>query len=164
MNGGASGAAESDPGTERDLALYRTLIEMWSRENPIKTAKLQVLLAVNALLVSAVNLSGGIEADRWFVYLAGFVFSLIWTFSIGRTSLFQEVWQLRIRELQARYPRDPRFSVLENSAHKMKAGMLLRIFGGIPSHWYLIFSPIGFAIAWLVVIAIAYAEGQPAIG
>ena len=50
--------------TERDYQTYKILLDLWSKENPIKTTKLQVLLAVNALLVSAVNISGGIAANK----------------------------------------------------------------------------------------------------
>jgi len=137
---------------ELDLEAYKMLLDLWSRENPIKTAKLQVLLAVNGLLVSAISVSGGFTADKWFVYLSGAVFSLIWTFSIGRTSLFQDIWQIKMRELQLRYPADPRFSILEITAAKKQTRPMMRLFGGISSKWYLLFSPLGFAIAWLAIL------------
>jgi len=137
---------------ERDFETYKLLLELWSRENPIKTAKLQVLLAVNGILVSAITISGGFTANQWFVYLAGALFSLIWTFSIGRTSLFQDVWHTKIKELQNRYPNDTRFSILETQNERRKARFLLRIMGGISSKWYLLFAPLGFSIAWLSVL------------
>ena len=136
---------------ESDLEAYKMLLGLWSGENSIKTTKLQVLLAVNGLLVSAISVSGGFTADKWFVYLAGAVFSLIWTFSIGRTSLFQDIWQIKLKELQQRYPQDLRFSILETSQAKKQTRAMLRLFGGIPSKWYLLFSPFGFAIAWLLM-------------
>ncbi|MCH7761763.1 hypothetical protein IIA15_10265, partial [candidate division TA06 bacterium] len=138
--------------SEQDFETYKMLLELWSRENPIKTTKLQVLLAVNGLLVSAVSLSGGFTADKWFVYMAGAIFSLIWTFSIGRTSLFQNIWQIKLKELRDRYPNDPRFSILETNAARKRARLLLRFFGGISSKWYLLFSPFGFAITWLAIL------------
>lgn len=138
--------------SEQDFETYKMLLELWSRENPIKTTKLQVLLAVNGLLVSAVSLSGGFTADKWFVYMAGAIFSLIWTFSIGRTSLFQNIWQIKLKELRDRYPNDPRFSILETNAARKRARLLFRIFGGISSKWYLLFSPFGFAITWLAIL------------
>jgi hypothetical protein len=137
---------------ELDLEAYKMLLDLWSRENPIKTAKLQVLLAVNGLLVSAISVSGGFTADKWFVYLSGAVFSLIWTFSIGRTSLFQDIWQIKMGELQKRYPADPRFSILEIADAKKRTRPMMRLFGGISSKWYLLFSPLGFAIAWLAIL------------
>ena len=73
---------EQERQVELDYQTYKSLLDLWARENPIKTTKLQTLLAVNALLVSAVNISGG----QWYVYLAGAIFSFIWMFSIGRTS------------------------------------------------------------------------------
>jgi len=140
---------------ELDYQLYKSLVELWSRENPIKTTKLQVLLAVNALLVSAVNLSGGIEAKKWYVYVAGAIFSLIWTFSIGRTSLFQEVWEIKIKDLRRRYPDDRRFSILETREQQKQAPLMLRLFGAVPSRWYLLLSPFAFALAWLAVLLIS---------
>jgi hypothetical protein len=137
---------------ERDFEAYQMLLELWSKENSIKTTKLQVLLAVNGLLVSAISVSGGFTSDKWIVYIAGAIFCFIWTFSIGRTSLFQDVWQIKIKELKNRYPDDPRFSILENSAAKRKARFLLKLFGSISSKWYLLFSPFGFAIAWILLL------------
>ena len=141
--------------TEKDFELYRILLDLWSKENTIKTTKLQVLLVVNGLLVSAINISGkGFHQDEWFVYLAGAVFNLIWTFSIGRTSLFQEAWQLRLGELRHRYPNDPRFSILETAAYRQKAAGVLRAFGCISSRWYLLLSPFIFAMTWLVIFVL----------
>ncbi len=141
--------------TELDYQTYTSLLDLWSRENPIKTAKLQVLLAVNAVLVAALNISGGITPGKWSLYLAGAVFCFIWTFSIGRTSLFQDVWQIKLKDLRERYPDDPRFSLLETSREKERVQLLLRIFGGIPSKWYLLFTPFCFTLAWLVVLILS---------
>ena len=74
----------SDDEIEKDFEIYKILLDLWSKENPIKTTKLQVLLVVNGLLVSAINVSGGgFTQKQWFVYLAGGVFNLIWTFLIA---------------------------------------------------------------------------------
>jgi hypothetical protein len=143
-----------DPELERDYETYGTLLDLWARENSIKTTKLQVLLAVNALLVSVVSLSGG----TWYLYLAGAVFCFIWTFSIGRTSLFQDVWQMKIAALRARHPDDGRFSVLETTAERRRVSGLPRAFGSIPSKWYLLVSPLVFGIVWLVVLTAALVE------
>lgn len=137
---------------QRDFETYKLLLNLWQSENPIKTNKLQVLLAVNGLLVSAVSLSGGFVPELWYVYVAGAVFSLIWTFSIGRTSFFQDLWQARLLELQRRYPGDSRFSVLENARYRSQARLLVRVFGAVPSRWYLLLSPFAFAIIWLIVL------------
>jgi hypothetical protein len=139
---------------EVDYETYKLLLSLWQAENPIKTNKLQVLLAVNALLVSAVSISGGFAGDNWYVYLAGAVFSFIWTFSIGRTALFQDAWQIKMQALQARYPRDPRFSVLDTRAVLKQARWWVRVLGGIPSRWYLLFSPLAFAIVWLAIFVV----------
>lgn len=143
---------------ERDYQTYQSLLDLWARENPIKTTKLQMLLAVNALLVSALNVSGGIAPGKWSLYLAGALFSVIWMFSIGRTALFQDVWQIKIAALRQRHPDDPRFSILETDEARKRARPLLRRFGAISSKWYLLFSPLAFALAWLVVLACSLAR------
>ena len=146
---------DHDNQKEKDFEVYKILLDLWSKENPIKTTKLQVLLVVNGLLVSAINVSGkGFNQDEWFLYLAGAVFNLIWTFSIGRTSLFQEAWQLRLGELRDRHPDDPRFSILETAAYRQKTAGILRAFGCVSSRWYLLFSPFIFAITWLVIFVL----------
>ena len=145
-------AVEDNSQIEHDFETYKLLLNLWQSENPIKTNKLQVLLAVNGLLVSAVSLSGGFGPELWYVYVAGAVFSLIWTFSIGRTSFFQDLWQARLLELQKRYPGDSRFSVLDNARYRSQARLLVRVFGAVPSRWYLLVSPFAFAIIWLVVL------------
>ena len=88
-------------------------------------------------------------------YTAAAVFCFIWTFSIGRTSLFQDVWQMKIAALRARHPDDGRFAVLETTAERRRVPGLLRTLGGVPSKWYLLFSPLVFGIAWLVILAAA---------
>jgi len=141
--------------TELDYQTYKSLLDLWSKENPIKTTKLQMLLAVNALLVSALNISGGITASKWYLYLAGAIFCFIWMFSIGRTSLFQDAWQIKIEELRKQHQHDPRFSVLETREARKRASPMLQTFGAVSSKWYLLFSPLVFALAWLVILVLA---------
>jgi hypothetical protein len=152
--------SEQERPEELDYQTYKSLLDLWARENPIKTAKLQVLLAVNALLVSAVNISGGIRASKWYVYFGGAIFSLIWMFSIGRTALFQDVWQIKIADLRRQHPNDPRFSILETKDAQERARPLLRMFGGVPSKWYLLFSPLAFALAWIAILVFALTCGR----
>jgi hypothetical protein len=137
----------------RDYEMYRMAMDLWSKENPIKTSKLQVLLVVNGLLVSAINVSGGgFTPGKWSVYLAGAIFSLIWTFSIGRTSLFQEAWQMKLDALQRVHPDDPRFAVHKTRDERERAPAFLRYAGMVPSKWYLVYSPFAFALIWLVIL------------
>lgn len=146
---------DQDQQTEIDYETYRCLLELWSRENPIKTTKLQVLLAVNALLVSAVNIAGGITASRWYVFATGALFSAIWMFSIGRTSLFQDIWQVKLMDLRSRHPNDLRFSILDTEQARRRTRPMLQLFGGISSKWYLLFSPLALALAWLIVLIVS---------
>jgi len=139
---------------QRDFDTYKMVVDLWSRENPIKTTKLQVLLAVNALLVSALNFSGGLKPENWHIYLAGSIFSLVWTFSIGRTCLFQDVWQIKAAEFRKRYPNDPRFSLLETAEEQKQVRPLIRRFGFVPSKYYLLFTPFGFTVIWLLILVL----------
>lgn len=146
--------SNQDTARGRDYETYKMLLDLWQSENPIKTNKLQILLLANALLISAAAVSGGFRRELWYLYAAGAVFCVIWLFSIGRTSLFQDVWQARLLELQRKYPDDPRFSVLATEAPKKQARRLTRTFGAVPSRWYLLYAPLAFAIAWLVILAL----------
>ncbi|MEX2146146.1 MAG: hypothetical protein WED01_03945 [Candidatus Rokuibacteriota bacterium] len=150
--------APNDSRTDQDYETYRALLDLWSRENPIKTTKLQMLLAVNALLVSVASYTSTQAVPRWYLYMAGAAFCLIWTFSIGRTSLFQDVWQIKIADIRRRHPDDPRFAILETDDALRRARPLLRAFGALPSKWYLLFSPLLFAVAWLIALVIALAD------
>lgn len=137
---------------ERDYASYRLLVDLWARENPIKTAKLLVLLATNALLIAAGSIAGGLLPKNWPLFLAGAAFSLVWALSLGRTALFQEGWRLKIREIAARYPEDARFQVLEAAREREKAPLLLRAMGSVPSVYYLLGAPILLCLAWCATL------------
>jgi hypothetical protein len=139
--------SDADSG-EKDYASYRLLVDLWARENPIKTAKFLVLLATNALLIAAVILAGGFIPKNWPLCLVGAAISLVWTLSLGRTTLFQEGWRLKIREIAARYPEDARFQVLEAGEAREKAPCILRVTGAVPSLYYLVGAPILLCLAW----------------
>jgi hypothetical protein len=139
------------PGTDRveaDYASYRLLVELWQGENPIKTAKFLVLLAVNALLVAAAAAAGGFVPGNRPIFLAGAAFSLVLVLSLGRTTLFQEGWRLKIRELEARYPDDPRFGVLDLKKKLGGAPLPLRVLGAVPSAYYLLGTPLLLTLSW----------------
>jgi len=145
---------------EKDYEAYKSYLTMWASENPIKTNKLQVLLVVNGLLVSALQIAGGFVAKNWFILLAGAVFSFIWVLSIGRTSLFQQVWQSKAQEIagKAAYAGDPRFRVLDTQEAERRAPATLRSLGRVPSKYYLLGAPILFSLLWLV--ALVYSVGR----
>ena len=119
---------------------YRLIFDLWKSENSIKTTKLQVLLATNAILVSAFFLSGRVI---W-IALAGFAFSMVWIFSIGRTISYQEHWQSLLEDMMKRYESTHMFQI-----HKVK--IKPPIWGRIPSKYYLLGTPITAALCWLIV-------------
>jgi hypothetical protein len=138
-----------DSGRAReDYDSFRLLVDLWAGENPVKTGKLLVLLAVNAILVSALCMAGGLEGRNWPIPLAGAAFSLVLFLSLGRTSLSQESWKRQIRELSGRYPEDSRFHLLDGPPDPGKAHPLLRALGSIPSRYYLLGAPALLVSAW----------------
>ncbi|MDR4506971.1 MAG: hypothetical protein MRJ65_01825 [Candidatus Brocadiaceae bacterium] len=139
---------------DKDYEAYKTYLGLWESENPIKTNKLQVLLIVNGLLVSAVQVAGGFTRDNWFLFLAGASFSFIWVLSIGRTSLFQKVWQTKAKAIAEKTENmnDPRFQAFNTEAEEEKAPIWLRILGSIPSKYYLLGAPVLFSIIWFALL------------
>jgi hypothetical protein len=69
--------------------------------------------------------------------------------------LFQDVWQIKIADVQRRHPGDPRFAILDTATALQRARPLLRAFGAISSKWYLLFSPLVFALVWLGVLILS---------
>jgi hypothetical protein len=138
----------------KDLDAYGRLVDLWAQENPIKTNKLQVLLAVNGLLVTGIQINGGFVQNNWAFYIAGAVFSAIWTFSIGRTVLFQKVWQRKIAAIMARHPGDQRFAILDTEADEKAISGAARAFGSISSKYYLLWSPAVFTVVWLLALVL----------
>ncbi len=146
-----------DTRREQDLQIYRQLLELWQAENPIKTIKLQFLLASNALLLGFAQLS--VTAHRPLM-LGGFVLCLIWSLSIGRTVLFQKAWKIRLDEISRRYPDDERFQLLDQRRALAQAPAWLRLLGGVSAKYYLLGAPLGMAGAWLLA-AIVVGGYQP---
>ena len=137
--------------TKSDLEAFSMLLDLWKGENPIKTTKLQVLLAVNGLLLSVVQLNGGLVLKNLPLFLVGFALCLVWTLSIGRTCLFQRAWKIKMLEIAEGHAGDPRFEILDTDAAKRAAPLWLRVFGGVSSKYYLLASPFVFAVGWLAV-------------
>ena len=137
----------TDP--EKDYEIYRQLVDLWARENPIKTSKLQMVLVVNGLLLTAVSINGGFVAQNWPIYLGGTLLCLVWFLSIGRTLLFQKIWQVKISDLAGKYPDDSRFQVHHYNEDMKRVPRLLQIVGGVPSKYYAIGTPFLFGVCWL---------------
>ena len=137
---------------DRDLDAYKSYIELWKSENPIKTNKLQVLLVVNGLLVSALQLAGGLVKENWFIFLTGGVFSIIWVMSIGRTSLYQKVWQIKANKIAEKYPDDPRFRLTDTRSTIQLAPGWLQMLGRVSSRYYLLGAPVVFSLLWFVAL------------
>ncbi|MGD0646054.1 MAG: hypothetical protein ABSA75_14205 [Candidatus Bathyarchaeia archaeon] len=122
---------------------YKLINDLWMSENSIKTNKLQVLLATNSILVSAFFIA---NHPVW-IALVGSVFSMVWVLSIGRTVSYQERWQSLLEGIERQYPSAHVFQI---HSEKPKAA----IWGRVPSKYYLLGTPIGAAVCWLIVFII----------
>lgn len=138
---------------EHDWQAYQAVLALWQQENPIKTTKLQVLLAVNGGLLGILQLVGGFVRSNAPIFVAGAVLSTIWLFSIGRSVYYQELWYRKLELLRRAHPDDIRFAVHDTRdvAAGRKHGMLA-ILGSVKSRYYLLGAPMLFAITWMVVI------------
>ncbi len=120
---------------------YKLLLELWMSENPVKTSKLEVLLATNSILVSAFFLA---NHTVW-IALVGFFFSAIWVLSIGRTWSFQQHWRSQMEDLRKEYSGNTMFQI-------HSAEIKPSIWGRVPSKYYLLGAPITLSVAWLIVV------------
>ena len=134
---------------DQDWHTYQQLLRLWQAENPIKTIKLQYLCLTNAVLLSALQLSGGIIAGSTLLMLGGAILNLVWTLSIGRTALFQKAWKNKLDEIAKRHSHDTRFQLLQIKEAEAQAPQWLRLLGGVSSKYYLLGTPVFFALAWL---------------
>lgn len=139
----------------REWEQYQQLLALWRHENPIKTTKLQVLLAVNAGLFAAAQLHGGFTAANRPLYAVGAALSAVWLLSIGRTVLSQQLWKHKLEALAREHAGDPRFQLLDTSGVASRPSALLRAFGGVSSKFYLLGAPLGFVAVWLTLFVAA---------
>jgi hypothetical protein len=135
---------------EKDYIAYKTYVDLWTSENPIKTFKILTLLLVNGLLVSSLRVAPGSLITNWPIFMAGAVLSAVAVVSIGRTNLFQKVWKAKAKELSERHPGDPRFEIFDTEAAESAAPSWLRIPGAVPSKYYLLGAPVIFSLVWTV--------------
>ena len=128
---------------EKQLAVekYKLLFDLWKSENPIKTNKLQMLMATNSILVSVFFLT---EYTFWIAFV-GFLFSLVWVLSIGRTVSYQHHWRSQMEDLRQKYSDNPMFKI-----HSVK--IRPTTWGRVPSRYYLLGTPIATAVAWLAAM------------
>lgn len=131
--------------TENDEQLaiekYKLLFDLWMSENPIKTNKLQMLLATNSILISAFFL---VNQTIW-IALVGMFFSLVWVLSIGRTVEYQRHWKTQMDVLRKNYTDNTMF---QTHSTKIKPSLL----GKISSRYYLLGTPVAMSIGWFFVI------------
>ena len=131
------------------IPIYRQLLELWKHENPIKTLKLQFLLAVNAALVAVTQLADA----RWPLFALGAFVCSVWLLSIGRTVLSQQHWKHKLRALALEHAGDPRFRILDVGDVEGASPWWLRLCGGASSKLYLVGTPLAFAAVWLALLA-----------
>jgi hypothetical protein len=138
---------------DQDWHTYQQLLQLWQAENPIKTIKLQYLCLTNAVLLAALQLGGGITASNRLLMLGAAVLCLVWTLSIGRTSLFQKAWKNKLDAIAQRHPDDARFQLLQLKEAEAQAPGWLQLLGGVSSKYYLLGTPLVFSAFWLLAAA-----------
>jgi len=128
---------------EEQLAMekYKLLFDLWMSENPVKTTKLQMLMATNSILASAFFLAG---QPIW-IALIGFAFSMVWVLSIGRAVSFQHHWRAQMEDLRKQYSENPMFQI-----HSVE--IKPPVWGSVSSKYYLLGTPFVASITWLAVI------------
>ena len=136
---------------EQDLQAYSQLLDLWKSENPIKTTKLQLLLVVNAALVTVVQHNGGVVQKNIPIFFCGAVLCLAWTLSIGRTDLYQSLWKIKMNQLADKHPDDSRFQVVVTKDVYSSAPRWLRAIGFSSSKVFLPAVPIVFTLVWVVI-------------
>lgn len=120
---------------------YKLLLDLWKSENPIKTNKLQMLMATNSILLSAFFLT----EHTFGIALVGFVFSLVWVLSIGRTVSYQHHWYSQMEDLRKKYTGNTMFQI-----HSVEVKP--PVWGRVSSRYYLLGTPFSTAISWLAVM------------
>ncbi len=140
------------PRADRDFEHYKLILDLWARENPIKNNNLIAFLVVQSLLFIAVNLGSGFTAASWPLYLGGALLALVWLLPLGRTSLFQKIWGLKLQDFASLHPTDDRFSLHDCAFQRLQASSLLRFWGGLPSSLYLLGVPLIVGLFWLVLL------------
>lgn len=134
---------------DQDLECFHALLTLWQAENPIKTIKLQFLLATNAILLCTLHLGGGLAMDNTLLGIGGFALNLVWTLSIGRTSLFQKAWKNKLDDLARLHSNDARFQILNIKQAETQAATWLRLCGSVSSKYYLLGAPVTLSLIWL---------------
>ena len=94
---------------------YKLLVSLWSSENQVKTAKLQMFALVNSILVSVFVL---VPEVRLFVSPVGMIFSLVWLFSIGRTLHYQAYWRGQIDEIYEKFKDNSLLEIFDEKSLK----------------------------------------------
>lgn len=133
----------SDDGKRQAEERYKLLVQLWSSENQVKTAKLQMFALVTSIFVSVFVLV--LEA-RAFVSAVGIVFSSVWLFSIGRTLHYQAYWRNQIDKIHKQFSDDFMFEIFDQ---KSLAAVKDGITGRISSKLILLGTPFVAAICWL---------------
>ena len=139
----------SDMQDDHAYQRYCHLLELWSRENGIKTQKLQYFLLTTALLIIGYALTPDKSEGRTLICPAGVALSLIWTLSLGRTMRFQKKWQALLADVSAEYSADSRFQVLNADPAESNLPTLVRITGAVSSKYYLIGAPLAGVVFWV---------------
>jgi len=141
------------PRADRDFEAYKLILDLWARENPIKNNNMNAFLAVNSLLLMAVTLGRGFTPASWPLYAGGALLAAVWMPLLGRVTLSQKIWGLKLQEYVSLHPNDERFTLHDGTFQRLQASSLVRFCGGLPSSVYLLGIPLLIGLFWLALLA-----------
>lgn len=126
---------------------YKLLVSLWSAENQVKTAKLQMFGLVTSILASV---SVSVPQAWTYVCLVGAAFSAVWLFSIGRTLYYQAYWRDQIDRIHEQFSDNPMLDIFDaNRLKQFKPEGIGGIAGRISSRGILLGAPFVGVIGWL---------------
>jgi hypothetical protein len=129
------------------IEAVKTLFQLWSDENNLKTQKLTLFFTAQSILVSAYTLRTG---KQYLIPIIGMVFSFVWFFSIGRTVAFQKIWKTKIDRTLRDTPELIRnaFDFYPTSEDKMK----VPFYGKMSAKYILLWPPAVGLLLWLGIL------------
>lgn len=126
------------------IEAIKTLFQLWSNENNVKTQKLALFFTAQSILAAAYALGPG---TQYLIPSVGMAFSLVWFFSLGRTVAYQKAWKQKIEILMGDAPELVRkeFDLFPTPEEKKK----MPLYGKVSSKYVVLLPPAAGFLLWL---------------
>jgi len=83
---------------------YKLLLDLWARENSVKTSQIAALGVITSILLAAFSYFPSSEILGKIIPVIGIFVAILWFFSIGNTVSHQKEWAKQIYEIENNYP------------------------------------------------------------